>query len=404
MLFQTLDDKSSCVGIYVDNNLYFEETEFPKGLTATWSPSSYLRDQDIEYASLYLEGDNVLQHIPEYLKDDWEDVLDSLKAFRRSLNIAKINLDQNCFYDLVPTRFLKEYCEVKNRITSHILTNLPRPLRYNFYSKLAVMLEDISNRKVSLDKRKLSSFIGASKLSNHAERLLKCSPYIRYNQFGTKTGRLTTKTNTFPILTVPAQLKKCIQPTNDFFVELDFNGAEVRVLLGLSGADQPAVDVHTFHAQKFLGDKNLRDKAKVDFFSWLYGSKKDNIKHLRESFEKNYRKDLILDKFYKDGEVRTIYGKKIPGVSEHHALNYIIQSTSAELTLKQALKMDYLLRTHSDSSSHIFGIVHDSVIIDMKEKDLPLLPSLEYLMSSTEFGKFKINIKKGNNLLDMKPL
>ena len=402
MIFQTLDDKSSCVGIYADNNLYFNTDEFPSGLETTWSPSSYLRDKNIEYASLYLEGQDVKSFLPEYLRDDWDDVTDKLRSFQRSLIISKIDMSQNCFYDLVPQRFLKQYCEIKNKITSYVLRNVKKPQRYNFYSSLALMLEDISNRRVNIDRKKVASLVGASKWSNHAERLLKCSPYISYNQFGTKTGRLTTKSKSFPLLTLPSSLKQFVSPTNDVFVELDFNGAEVRVLLGLSGAEQPQVDIHTYHAEKLLGNKNLREKAKVDFFSWLYGSKRDDIKALAGALEKTYDKKSILQKFYDKGTVKTIYNKIIEDASEHHALNYIIQSTSAELTLKQALKMDFLLR--QKSSSFVFGVVHDSVIIDMKQEDLHLLSSLRYLMSSTEFGNFKINIKKGKNLLEMEPV
>lgn len=371
------------------------------GLEATWSPSSHLRDKDIEYASLYLEGRSVDPLLPEYLKDDWNDVTNKLRSFRRSLMISKIDMGQNCFYDLVPKRFLIEYCEIKNKITSYVLEKIERPSRYEFYKSLGLMLEDISNRRVNIDRRKVASLVGSSKWSNHAERLLKNSPYINYNQFGTKTGRLTTKSKTFPILTLPSDLKKFVVPTNDLFVELDFNGAEVRVLLGLGGFDQPEVDVHSYHAHKFLGSSSLRAKAKVDFFSWLYGSKSKNIKEISDLLEKDYNKESLLQKFYQDNTVRTIYNKVIKDVSPHHALNYIIQSTSADLTLKQALKMDFLIREKS-SSSFIFGIVHDSVILDMKKEDLFLLPSLKYLMSSTEFGSFRINARAGKNLLEMK--
>ena len=53
---------------------------------------------------------------------------------------------------------------------------------------------------------------------------------------------------------------------------------------------------------------------------------------------------LILDKFFKDSTVKTLFGKKIENVSQHHALNYIIQSTTAELCLKQFLKVNQNLR------------------------------------------------------------
>jgi hypothetical protein len=67
LLFQTLDDKTECVGIYADNQLIFDLDGFPPELTQTWKYAPYLRDLDIEYISLYLEGGKIGDAIPEYL-------------------------------------------------------------------------------------------------------------------------------------------------------------------------------------------------------------------------------------------------------------------------------------------------------------------------------------------------
>ena len=74
MLFQTLDDKTECVGIYADQELHFNLESIPDKYARTWSYSPYLRDHNVEYASLYLEGQKIEDVIPEYLKDDWSDI------------------------------------------------------------------------------------------------------------------------------------------------------------------------------------------------------------------------------------------------------------------------------------------------------------------------------------------
>ena len=130
MLFQTLDDKTECVGIYTDNSLIFDPDDFPDRLSKTWKYSSYLRGMDVEYASLYLEGKLISDIIPEYLKDDWDDVSRKINAFKRSLAISQVNTNENCFFDLVPDRFLMEFCEVKNKITDYVLKNTEKPQRY----------------------------------------------------------------------------------------------------------------------------------------------------------------------------------------------------------------------------------------------------------------------------------
>ena len=101
MFFQVLDDKSECVGIYCGGQLYFDPSEFPGGLSKTWKYSSYLREQEeIEYASLYVQGADPESFLPEYLNDDWEDVKQRLAAVQRSLNIAQVSLWDHCIYDL----------------------------------------------------------------------------------------------------------------------------------------------------------------------------------------------------------------------------------------------------------------------------------------------------------------
>ena len=107
---------------------------------------------------------------------------------------------------------------------------------------------------------------------------------------------------------------------------------------------------------------------------------------------------------YWDGNtVRTPFRKQIADTSEHHALNYLVQSTAAELTLKQALKLEYLLRTRS-AGSNIAFLIHDAVVLDMKKEDENLIKPLIALMSSTNFGTFKVNIKRGKTLGSMKDM
>ena len=385
MLFQTLDDKSECVGIYANKELVFSPEHFPENLSLTWKYVPYLRGLDVDYISLYLEGEKIQDYVPEYLQDDWTDVSNKIEAFRRSLTISKVSTQENCFYDLVPKRFLIEYCEVRNKITSHIAKKLKRPARYDFYKHVSMMLGDIAERKVKIDARKVRSYLGDRKLKNTATSLLNCESRVSYNQFGTKTGRLTTRPNTFPILTLNKSFRGAIMPQNDYFLELDFNGAEVRTLLGLLGKEQPSQDVHNFHLRTIFKSLKTRDEAKVAFFSWLYGSKAFRDASERFELESFYNKSDLLAKHWIDNTVTTPYKKVIKNTSRHHALNYLVQSTAADLALKQALKIDHLLRTQSTESCIAF-IIHDAVVLDMKNEDDHLITLLVNLMSSTNFG------------------
>ena len=402
MLFQTLDDKTECVGIFVDNKLQFNLDALPDNLSKTWSYAPYLRDQNVEYASLYLEGKKLTDIIPEYLKDDWSDISKKITAFKRSLHISQVDTYENCFFDLVPTRFLVEWCEIKNKITEHVFKTVEKPRRYGFYHHATALLTDIGNRKINIDKRTLKSFEKDPKLSRHVATVLERPPYVKYNLFGTRTGRLSTKQDSFPILTLPKSLRAAIVPQNDYFLEIDFNGAEVRTLLGLMGKEQPENDIHEFHLSNIFKTLTTREEAKVAFFAWLYGSTATNKEEVEE-LNKFYDKDLLLSKYWTDGTITTPYGKQINNVDAHHALNYLIQSTAADLALKQSLKVDHLLRKRG-SGSHLSFLIHDSVVIDMKDSDSVLLPGLVELMSSTNFGRFQINLSKGSSLSNMRKL
>ena len=48
MFFQTLDNKSECVGVFAEGKLHFDD--LPTNLTKTWKYAPYLDDKDIEYA------------------------------------------------------------------------------------------------------------------------------------------------------------------------------------------------------------------------------------------------------------------------------------------------------------------------------------------------------------------
>ena len=299
MIFQTLDDKSDCVGIYYNKELHFDLASLPAGLTKTWKYVSYLRDYgEIDYAEIYLEGRKPSEVLPEYLKEDWEDVSQKLTAVTRSLRLSKVNLDENCIYDLTPTRFLIETCEIKNRMTEYIIKNLGKPQRYSYLLKVRQMLDDIAERPLKINRKVLNSYMSAASSKTQYHKLASASPKIFYNQFGTKTGRLSTRKNSFPLLTMNKKFRSILRPNNDAFFELDFNGAELRVLLGLLGLDQPKNDVHDWNVSNVFANNLSRGEAKTAFFAWLYGSKDPKIRKYNKMLEQFYDKESLLDSYW----------------------------------------------------------------------------------------------------------
>ena len=385
MIFQTLDDKNECVGIYAEGKLSFDE--LPDDLTACWAPVPYLEGKEIEYASLYCEGKTPDQICPDNLRDDWDECNEKMKAFYRSFMLGRVNLDENCFFDLIPVRFLARYCEMRTKITKYVLESYEKPKNYDYLLKMTKLLTKIGHNQLKIDLSGLNSMMHRAKARNFREKAQNLPRYVRYNLFGTKTGRLTTKRSSFPIMTMNKEFRSVVKPTNSYFLELDFNAAEIRTLLALAGAKQPLEDIHAWNLAQGMGEGvKTREDAKKAFFSWLYDEKKKN-----EKLEQIYKRSDVINDHFKGGQVTTPFGNTMPA-DRHHSLSYLIQGTTAEMVLRQAIKIDEFLKEYK---SFISFTVHDSIIVDISKDEINLVPKLIEMFADTELGLFRVNASFG---------
>jgi len=318
-----------------------------------------------------------------------------MKAFLNCLNKSQVNQEEHCFYDLVPERFLTEFYDNKNEITQFVFDNYEKPANYEFLKEVNLLLMKISNQKLVIESPKLnkSGFNRAELLS--VQRFLNCSNKISYNIFKSKTGRLSTQKNSFPILAFDKKFRQILKPHNHWFLELDFNANELRVLQALNGVEQPKEDIHDWNIKNVFRGLGTRAEAKKRAFAWLYNPNSED--HLMSRF---YDKDKILSSYYKDGIVSTPSGRSIPA-DDYHALNYLIQGTASDICLEGAIKIDKLL---DKRKSFITAVIHDSVLIDYNEEDRDLLKELVQAYKQTNYGEFKVNVSVGVNYGEMKQL
>ena len=387
MIFQTLDDKSECVGIYSNGALHFEG--IPGGLTKTWKYTGSIQDPEIKYAWLYTGGKNLQEACPESLKEELNEVQKTFKAYLLSFKIARIDLRQNCFFDLVPSDFLMQFCEVRNKITKHVFDNYEQPDNYHQLDSFYKLIHKISYQKLNINVDGCRHLMTTTSDREDIKMLVKNkSHYVSYNLFGTVTGRLTTQRDSNPILTMKSKFRELIKPTNDWLVSLDYNGAEVRTFLSLSGHEQPQEDIHSWNMRHLYGGSPVdRDEAKVRFFSTLYNV---NDMSLNGSV---YSREGVLSEFYKGGKVNTPTGRQIE-VEQRKALSYLIQSTTSDLTLDRAVALDKALE---NTKSKVAFVVHDEVVLDIAEEDKEKIPELKAMFENNKLGNFMANTKAGKS-------
>jgi|TARA_R110000744_G_scaffold96072_15_gene185602 hypothetical protein len=392
LLFQALDEKEKCVGIYADGKIL---KDLPEGGTQTWKYSSFLKDINVDYAQMYCDGKSLGEVCPPELKEEYDRIWKKLKAFYKSFSTARVSLDDHCFFDLVPEGFLKQFCMLKDKITEHVLTTYDRPKNYENLVEITKLVTDIKQQRLNIDLSCLNNELADPRTKDFYRKIMKMDPYIKYNPFGTKTGRLTTEKNSFPILTMDKKFRKIIKPTNDWFVELDYNAAEVRVLLGLLGKSQPHIDLHDYNAYELFGGTVTRDAAKKKLFSWLYNPNAED-----ETLSRLYDRDTIKKLFWDGNHVKTMYHREIPS-DEYHALNYIIQSTCSDLIMDRATVLSDMLE---GKKTKIAFIIHDSIVLDYADEDGDYINMVYWEFMTTPFGRFKANVAGGRNFGEMKDL
>tara|TARA_R100000664_G_C2757400_1_gene145628 strand:+ start:2004 stop:3206 length:1203 start_codon:yes stop_codon:yes gene_type:complete len=397
MLFEIIDQKQNCKNIYIDNQICSDPNY--DELSMTWAYNNALKGYNIEYGHLYSGGKPIDECCPEYLKESWSNIKKKYMCFVKSFDIAKVKATDYCFYDLVPRTFLMEYFDIRTKITDHVIKNYDRPNDYEFLLDLSSLLSDIKSKRLNIDLSKMDPDLHQYRTRKIRDKIARTSPYISYNIFGTITGRLTTKRESFPILTLDRNYRKIIKPQNDWFIELDFNAAELRCLLALNNEEQPREDIHEWHGKIInkLSDHEMdRDEIKRKIFSWLYGPA--NVSLGIPEIERYYNKQNAIEKYWNGAEVVNHFGRRIKA-DQFHALNAIIQSTTSDTFLRRAIAVNKILEGRK---SFTMGLIHDSMVIDFDREDKGLLENLIKEFGNTDLGLFKVNTSLGTDFGNMR--
>ena len=392
MVFQIMDDKRDCLGVYANGKFIYER--IPQNISGTWGYSEYLEDHHVDYGVLWAQGRTISDICPEQLVARWLSAEKKIKAHFKSFFTTKINLHDVCFYDLVPNNHLEHYFQTKNEICEWIFSNLEKPKHYGLLHDSYITVQKIAQRPLHINLHKLFKH---SKNDMKAKSLWKWtqnnSHYtVNYDLFGSVTGRITTRVGSFPIMNLKTELKDILEPKWDCFLELDFNAAEIRTMISLMGQEQPQEDIHEWNIKNIFKEDISRAQAKQKFFAWLYNSENKTID------SEFYSKETLVDKHYNEGEIQTPFGRRTV-CDRFHALNYLLQSASSDNCLDRVNKIERFL---TGKKSYVAFTIHDCVIIDLHRNDRHLIPQLKQIFEDTKLGHFVSSCHIGKNYGDMK--
>jgi len=382
---------------------YYYDQKFHEGLppkttsVVSWRYHPAFKNHETTYCYILNEGCEIHNQSAPKNKKNFIESEKKIKAFINSCKEVGLDLNKICISEYIPKKDLMNYLSCKEKCLVDIINTQNDVLvNHAHMKKIHEITEDIKSKKIILNKQSLALHANNKKYKNHINNLIS-SNHISYDMFKTKTGRLATEKNTFPILTMPKELRNCIVPQNDWLFEMDFNAMELRVLLGLCDMEQPQNDLHAWN-KELMGTRKSRENVKKAVFAWLYDSEKEAA--YDKLLEQHYKKEEVKQKFWDGTKVKTIFKREIES-DEHHSINYIIQSTASDLFFEQVYKIFKMLR---GKKSFIKFCNHDSVIIDLAKDDQLLVAALKDKFAKTRFGSFKINCFGGKMWGDMKVL
>lgn len=373
----------------LDKNLFYYDKQIhcsdvlPSDISCTWNYNSYFGKTNIEIINIYVNGQSSKNFCSSKLLERYTFLLNKFKSFTKLFNERK-NFDYNNIRldEMIPIKFLLDYCMIKEEIAFSVLENHQKPSHYEILSKIIKIIETIKFQQINLDDCLKEKY----------------KPYIHYNPWSVITGRMGLYSGWFPITNLKKEKRKYIKPQNDFFFEVDMNSAEIRIILALMGFTYPKeVDIHDFHNKEKWNNSLSREEIKRDFYSWLYNPLKKC-----DFYDSVYKSDSIeqlKEVYYRDGFIETVFGRKIP-CEEKKWLSYLAQSTCSDTFFENLYKVWLKL---INMQSFIGFTLHDSAVLDVStwEKEYIVSETVD-AFSKTRFGEFKVNQKEGFDYGSMK--
>lgn len=198
--------------------------------------------------------------------------------------------------------------------------------------------------------------------------------YSNYNLYNI-TSRPTNAYNAINFLafTKDNKSRSAFIPTNDIFVEFDFDGYHLRLIANKIGYELPTnISIHTYLGQQYFGKKELTPEEYQE-------SKKITFRQLYNGVEAEFRQidffnkvaifiEDLWDKLQYQRHIVLPNGRYLKGAefNPQKLFNYYVQCLETVNNVEKLLKLKELLE---NAKSKVVLVVYDSILIDFSKED-----------------------------------
>ena len=198
--------------------------------------------------------------------------------------------------------------------------------------------------------------------------------YTNYNLYNI-TSRPTNAFNGINFLAFAKgnKSRSAFIPSNDVFVEFDFDGYHLRLIAEKIGFDLPMdTSIHTYLGQQYFNKKELTPEEYQE-------SKKITFRQLYQGVESEYKRIDFFNKvaifiedmwdtgqFQKYVQLPNERYLKVDDFNPQKLFNYYVQCLETVNNVKKLLKLKELLK---DKSSKVILVVYDSILVDFSKED-----------------------------------
>jgi len=197
--------------------------------------------------------------------------------------------------------------------------------------------------------------------------------YTQYNLYNV-TARPTNAFNGINFLALSKDgARASFVPSNDFFIDFDFDGYHLRLIANLLNVEVPTdKSIHLFLGEYYFGKEELTEEeyqeSKKITFRQLYNGIEEDVANI-ELFKRvdEFVQQMWVD-YNKNGYIILPNGRKLVQEQSNpqKLFNYYIQCLETVNNVKKLSKLKEYL---SDKQSKVVLVVYDSILVDFSKGD-----------------------------------